>query len=154
MSAGLPQRDRTPLNRVLSSLATLLLPGDSMTRSLPLLLVVCLAGCGSSGANPKNVIQVSGKAVAPDGKPARYLTLRFFPTQPGGTSAYGVVGADGAFTPKTLNNEEGIVPGTYKVVVEAMPKGTRVAPDCTSEETTDIQVVIEPGDRELIVQLK
>ena len=97
---------------------------------------------------------MSGKAVAPDGKPARWLTLRFYPTTPGGTSAYGVVGADGSFTPKTLNNEQGIVPGTYKIVVDRMPKGTLVSRECTSEQTTGIEVQIEPNDQELIVRLK
>jgi hypothetical protein len=125
-----------------------------MKRSLAVILFVWLAGCGPSGENPTAVIQVSGKAVAPDGKPARWLTLNFYPTAPGGTSAYGVVGADGTFTPKTLSNRDGIVPGEYKVVVDPTPKGTPVSRGCTAEATTDIRVQVGPGDKDLTVRLK
>src|SRR5262249_48933233 len=128
--------------------------GEKMKRSLAAFLLVCLAGCGASGSNPTNIIQVSGKAVAPDGTPARSLTLNFHPTAPGGTTAYGLVGADGRFTPKTLNNQKGIIPGTYKVSVDPMPNGTKVSQRCTSEVTTDIQVQVSPGDTELVVRLK
>jgi hypothetical protein len=117
-------------------------------------LLVCLAGCGASGTNPTNLVHVSGKAVAPDGKPARWLTLNFHPTAPGGTTAYGVVGADGTFTPKSLNNQEGIIPGTYKVAVDPTPKGTQVSKRYTSETTTDLQVEVGADDKEMVVRLK
>jgi hypothetical protein len=125
-----------------------------MARPLAAILFLWLAGCGPSGQNPTNLIRVSGKAVAPDGKPARWMTLNFYPTAPGGTAAYGVVGADGKFTPKTLNNQEGIIPGTYKVVVDPTPKGTAVLRRCTSEATSDLEVQIGSGDTELTVRLK
>jgi hypothetical protein len=115
-----------------------------------------LAGCKPAGDNPTNVIQVQGKAVAPDGTPARWLNLTFYPTQPGGTSASALVGADGTFTPKTLNNQDGIVPGTYRVQVEPLKKdgATQVAPKYSNEAATDLEVTLKSGDSTLTVQLK
>jgi hypothetical protein len=124
-------------------------------RILVAALLAGLAGCGYTGANPTNIIQVSGKAVGPDGQPAKYVTLNFVPLQTGGAPAFGFVGADGTFTPKTLNNQDGIVPGAYKVAVEPVPsKGTPVAQRNTSEFTTDLRVEVGPNDSQLKVQLK
>lgn len=118
---------------------------------------VALVGCSPSGDNPTNVIQVQGKALAPDGKAARWVTLTFYPTAPGGASAVGSVDGDGKFTPKTLNNQEGILPGPYKVTVESVPNksdATKVDPKYKDESSTDITVEVKPGDKEVTVQLK
>src|SRR5262245_230802 len=112
---------------------------------LVLVAAATLAGCKPSGDNPTNVIQVRGKAIAPNGQPARWVSLTFYPTEAGGTTASGLVGADGQFTPKTLNNQDGIVPGTYKVQVEPLKNkdgATKVAPKYTNDSTTDLQVTV------------
>src|SRR5438046_586400 len=122
-----------------------------------LVWTACLAllcGC-TQGENPTNVIEVSGKAVAADGRPLQHVELTFFPTKRGGTTATAKVGADGTFVPTTLNNQKGIVPGSYKVVIARLPgkSGTPVPPKYAEEFTTDVRVDVEEGAREITVKM-
>ena len=85
-------------------------------------VLVVIAGCGTSGQNPTGIVQVKGKAVGANGQPIRHVGLMFYPTRPGGTTASATVGADGAFVPKTLNNQDGIIPGNYPRCRQDLPQ--------------------------------
>ena len=117
-------------------------------------LLALLCGC-NRGENPTNVIEVSGKAVSADGRPLQHVELTFYPTQRGGTTATAKVGADGSFVPTTLNNQKGIVPGSYKVVIARLPgkSGTRVPQKYADELTTDVRVDVEESGREITVKM-
>ena len=119
------------------------------------LLALALAGCGPSGENPGNAIKVTGKVVTADGQPVRFADLIFTPTQRGLMSAHAKTGADGTFTPKTGANEDGIIPGAYKVSVEPMrnPAATPVPKKYHSDETTDLKITVGGGDKEITVTL-
>ena len=113
-------------------------------------LMPLLWGC-ERGANPTTVIDVSGKAITADGRPLQHVELTFFPTKSGGTTATAKVGADGSFAPTTLDNQKGIVPGSYKVVIAQIPgkSSTRVPPKYAEETTTDVRVDVGNGDTEI-----
>lgn len=124
-------------------------------------LVALAPGCSPQGENPTTLVQVRGKAVGPDGKPAQGLELAFYPTERGGTTAYAKLAKDGTFAPKSLGNQDGIPPGRYRVVVSTLGgkaaagvTPTRVSPKLTSDTASDLIVEVQSGTTELTVALK
>jgi hypothetical protein len=82
-----------------------------------LLWAVALAGCGGGGATSP----VTG-VVTLDGKPLAGASIQFVP-QGSGRDATGETDKDGAFVMSTFKPRDGVVPGTYKVVISP-PTGT------------------------------
>lgn len=81
-------------------------------RSLPVLLVVALAGCGKIRPLP-----VSG-IVKLDGQPVQGAVVTFHPEQGSGRVASGTTDSEGRFALTTLESGDGAFPGDYKVTVQ------------------------------------
>jgi hypothetical protein len=90
------------------------------------LVLAVTAGCGKS-----KMSAVSG-AVTLDGKPLAGASVHFVP-EGSGKDATAETDKDGQFTMSTLQPGDGVLPGTYKVVI-SMPLGT---PDPTPYTTAD-----------------
>ena len=57
---------------------------------------------------------------------------------------------------RPLSNQEGIIPGTYKVSVEPLkkhPAATKVPAKYHSEDSTDLKVTVNSSDKEIAVKL-
>lgn len=90
-----------------------------ITRScglVALILFPLLAGCGG-GPRP---VKVSG-TVTLDGQPVEGATVQFVPAGGTGRPAVGLTRADGGFELTTHENNDGALPGDYKVVVTYNP---------------------------------
>jgi len=80
--------------------------------------LVVLAGCGgsSSDAGPENLVPVTGKVMV-NGEAVAGITLTFLPDSgTTGTGGFAATSVDGNFIVKHRSGQEGIEPGTYKVV--------------------------------------
>ena len=84
---------------------------------LPVLLVL-LAGCGDKNAP----VSLSG-IVTLDGKSLARATVRFIHQKADGRDALGSTDADGRFSLSTLKPGDGVLPGSYKVVVQPPTAG-------------------------------
>jgi len=99
-----------------------------MIRTSCLILAVALAGC-DSGARTSPVAGV----VTLDGKPLAGAAVQFVP-QGSGRDATGETDKSGAFVMSTFKPRDGVVPGTYKVLISP-PTGTaEPVPYATAEE--------------------
>jgi hypothetical protein len=86
-------------------------------RSLTALaLAPFLAGCGG-GPRP---VKVSG-TVTLNGQPVEGAMVQFVPVKDDGRPATGITNADGGFSLTTVENLDGAMPGTYKVVITYRP---------------------------------
>src|SRR5690349_2415820 len=81
-----------------------------MIRIAGLILVIGLVGCGRARTSP-----VEG-AVVLDGKPLAGASVQFVP-QGRGRDATGETDKDGQFAMSTFQPRDGVLPGTYKVVI-------------------------------------
>jgi len=97
-----------------------------MKRTVSLLIVLTLVGCGQSRTSP-----VEG-VVLLDGKPVAGATIQFVP-QGKGHDATAETDKDGQFTMSTFQPRDGVVQGSYKVVISP-PLGTADASTYTSAE--------------------
>jgi len=79
-------------------------------------LVVLASGCGRGGGK-LNPVVAEGVLTWEDGKPVSQATIVFLPNDPQGKQASGLTGKDGAFTLTTYNQNDGAVPGDYKIIV-------------------------------------
>jgi hypothetical protein len=86
-----------------------------MLRTSSLLVTVMLVGCGTAGMS-----SVEG-VVLLDGKPLADAAVQFVP-QEKGRDATGQTDKNGRFSMSTLQPGDGVLPGTYKVVI-APPTG-------------------------------
>ena len=77
------------------------------------LFALALVGCGGSKLSP-----VEG-VVLLDGKPVAGATIQFVP-QGSGKDATGETDKDGQFVMSTFQPRDGVVPGTYKVVISPL----------------------------------
>lgn len=77
------------------------------------MISLLLAGCGDG--RPERV-KVSGRVLI-DGKPLSYGTIRFVPE--GARPSYARIGQDGSFTLTCFGDEDGIIPGTHRVEINA-----------------------------------
>lgn len=93
------------------------LPILSMTA---LLLAAFLAGCGKGGADAH--YKATGK-LTNGGEPLKNVRVTFVPTSNKGTASSGVTNDQGEFTLTSQKGQEGVVAGSYKVVLakEASP---------------------------------
>jgi hypothetical protein len=123
-------------------------------RSLWLIIIVLLVGCGSSGPARPALNPVKGKVTLATGAPLAFGTIAF---EPSGGRAYrcsGKIGPDGTFELET-GTEKGATAGTYKVSVGLPPnKRNSVLKKFQSEDTSGIEVEVVSGDNDLDIKLK
>src|SRR5262245_35488370 len=126
----------------------------------PVMGLLLLCGCGSSGQNSTTIYQATGKILLVNGQPLRGAQVRLVaklgPNR-GGADAFGSVETDGTFKLLTLDNKEGAMPGMYKVVITPRdndPKTSaadkafarqNIPTKYTSEDTTDLEAEIKSG---------
>lgn len=82
-------------------------------------VLVTLAGCGGdTGASPNQAVYpVTGKVLLASGKPLTEGKVVFLPKQEKGLPAQGEIGADGAFTLRTVDGREGAAAGEYGIKI-------------------------------------
>ncbi len=118
-------------------------------------LALAAAGCGEKGGNSTNLSPIVGKVVFADGKPVAFVEVWLLPREASGALAFGRTDAAGAFTPKSLGDQVGMVPGKYVVALKpvAGKGGTPAAAipkKLTDNDTTDLAVEAR-GGQELTV---
>jgi hypothetical protein len=130
-----------------------------MTRAVAALLIaVLVVGC-SSAPPPPATSPARGKIVAATGEPLQNVVLNLEPiNQTAGGAAQAVVKTDGTFVLQTFRNDDGALPGKYKVWLQPSPAAPRKASPIPakyrSPEESDLTVLINPGDNNLSIQLK
>lgn len=133
----------------------------SPRRSL-IFLALLAAGCGQKELPLEDRSPVRG-TIHLRGEPARYVIVRFEPTQPGkGLEADGFTDENGNFILRTYSNDEpdGAVPGEYEVVLEGydpvragpIPEGA-VPTQLTGEFRTGVTVVIHSEANALLIDI-
>ena len=98
-----------------------------MARTICLFLALSLVGCGGSRTSP-----VEG-TVTLDGKPLAKASVQFVP-QGRGHDATGETDNGGHFAMSTFQPRDGVVPGTYKVVISQPLAAPDTAQYATAEE--------------------
>jgi hypothetical protein len=83
------------------------------------LVALVVASC-AKGDGRKPTVQVTGKVLLPDGKPAEHATVVFHPVNAVGAEVKprGKVGPDGSYRLTTYEGEDGAPAGEYQVTVE------------------------------------
>jgi hypothetical protein len=126
---------------------------SAIVRSLALLSILLVAGCGPSG-NEKPTAVVRGK-ITYKSKPVETGTIQFIPDNMGPT-AMGAIKKDGTYELSTYREGDGATIGTHKVAIAAkeeqtnfegnaaMTDGKRLIPDkyfleVTSGLTADVK---------------
>lgn len=87
------------------------------------LSLLCLSGCGGSGADLPETYEVKGKVVQADGNAMSGGLIEFQSTTGPAVTINGEIQQDGTFTLATMFDEErlpGALPGTYRVVIMPM----------------------------------
>lgn len=137
----------------------------SRSRSGWLCSILCgsaLAGCGGAADAPKTV-PASG-VLTYQGSPVPKASLTFAPqgADKSAIAGTGVTDADGNFQAKTSASAAGLMPGEYKVIVQAFKRMPAEIPPSelskmkpednlavpkkyTAKETTDAVITVEPG---------
>lgn len=114
-------------------------------------------GCGSKGDNPTDLVPVKGRVVTASGKTLGWVDVQFVPTEAGSTTAYGSAGADGTFSLKSLNDQDGARPGKYKVTVKPRQAKGATPPTLPAklaeEHTTTLTAEVPSGGGEVTVTL-
>jgi len=134
-----------------------------MKKLLPIIFLLFLAGF-FSGCGPSKV-QVSGKVVWKDGKPATELANGqiIFDCKETLTSARGVIQADGTFKINTEGPKDGVMPGLYNIaIVEHRPASegsTRLPPQHLPDkyysfDTSGLTYTVAPGINETTFTLE
>jgi len=98
------------------------------------LLIVLESGCGRSASKPRPVA-AEGMLTWEDGKPVDLATIVFLSDDPAGKQASGLTGKDGSFRLTTYNQNDGAVPGDYKIIVtkDSMPMESVQGKDPTQQ---------------------
>jgi hypothetical protein len=133
---------------------------DSRVAALGICLAVALTILGSSGCGRSSLVRVSGRVAYSDGSPVPVGRV-LVDTRGKPMGAWGRIKPDGRFTIGTLELNDGIAPGTYRVaIVDAGGSGPDgrgklfVSPQFSDFDTsglefkvpeqTDWQIVVEP----------
>lgn len=129
-----------------------------MAAIVPLLMVGC-----SAGRRGVEVVRVSGRLTCDKGPMPAAGQLLFVPRQAMGAGANparplrpasATFAVDGAFTATSWTPGDGLVPGTYAVVVDCWqvpptmdgpPAVSFIAPVYGAAETTPLELVVPPG---------
>jgi dipeptidyl aminopeptidase/acylaminoacyl peptidase len=80
---------------------------------------------------------VSG-TVTLNGQPLAEGHIAFHPTEPGGHSALGII-RDGRFTLRTVDPNDGALPGSYKVTITSRDPGSKIAARYAHPDTTTLR---------------
>ena len=122
-------------------------------RSLWLIIIILLVGCGSSGPARPALNPVKGKVTLGTGAPLAFGTIAF---EPSGGRAYrcsGKIGPDGTFELET-GTEKGSSAGKYKVYVLLPANKKNSVPKKFQSEDSGIEVEVVSGDNDLDIKLK
>ena len=123
-------------------------------RSLWLMMVILLAGCGSAGPPRPALNPVKGKVTLSTGVPLTFGTIGFEPAGGRAFRCSGKIGPDGTFELET-GSEKGATAGNYKVsVVLPANKSKSVPKKFQSDDTSGIEVEVVSGDNNLDIKLK
>ena len=123
-------------------------------RSLWLIIIILLVGCGSSGPARPALNPVKGKVTLGTGAPLAFGTIAFEPSGGRAFRCSGKIGPDGTFELET-GSEKGATAGKYIVSVGVPPnKRNSVPKKFQSDETSGIEVEIVSGDNDLDIKLK
>jgi hypothetical protein len=134
------------------------------------LLLTSIGGCGSRPAPgrtaakrpqqeaPANLLQVQG-TVTLDGMPLSEGMVMFLPLkEQEGRPASGLIESGGLFTLSTVMTGDGVVPGSYKVVVTQPGAGAtakqRIPMLYTDLEKTPLQCTVEKEGQQISLELK
>ena len=123
-------------------------------RSLWLMMILLVMGCGSSGPARPSLNPVKGKVTFGNGAPLAFGTIAF---EPSGGRAYrcqGKIEPDGTFELET-GSEKGATAGKYKVSVVLPPNKSKSVPKKFQfDDTSGIEVEVVSGDNNLDIKLK
>ena len=123
-------------------------------RSLWLMMIILLVGCGSAGPPRPALNPVKGKVTLSTGVPLAFGTIAFEPAGGRAFRCSGKIGPDGTFELET-GSEKGATAGNYKVsVVLPANKSKSVPKKFQSDETSGILLEIVSGDNDLDIKLK
>jgi len=123
-------------------------------RSIGLMMVVLLLGCGSSGPARPALNPVKGKVTLGIGAPLSFGIIAFEPAGGRAFRCQGKIEPDGTFELET-GSEKGATAGKYKVSVVLPPNKNKTIPKkFQSDDTSDIEVEIVSGDNTLDIKLK
>jgi hypothetical protein len=93
-------------------------------------LVVAVFGCGGKD----RLVNVEG-VVTLDGQPVDGAIVSFLPDEKGGRAASGTTARDGSFRLTTYKQDDGALPGDYRVTVTLIPADDEEEDGKTKEET-------------------
>lgn len=131
-------------------------PGRAPIAALLGIAGLFAAGCGSQFASPPRTYPVRGKVVLKNGQVPRAGLVSFHP-QGIGVEASAELDENGTFVVKTFGEQEGTVPGKYKISInpswptarpkDAVAQAKRVVPrKYWSGDTTDIVREVKTED--------
>ena len=127
------------------------------------LCFICFVnGCGYKMPRHLQTFKVSGK-VTLDGKPVVGNEVRFVPVTAGrnGLDARSFIAEDGTYSASSYVDQEGMVPGEYKVYVEPfaiLPGKPSITPTTIpekyrSQESTDLKFTVKSEDNRFDIAL-
>jgi len=123
-------------------------------RSLWLMIILLVMGCGGSGPARPALNPVKGKVTLATGAPLAFGTIGFEPAGGRAFRCSGKIGTDGTFELET-GSEKGATAGKYKVSVSLPPnKRNSVPKKFQSDDTSGIEVEVVSGDNDLDIKLK
>ena len=123
-------------------------------RSLWLMMILMMMGCGGSGPARPALNPVKGKVTLATGAPLAFGIIGFEPAGGRAFRCSGKIGPDGTFEIET-GAEKGATAGKYKVAVGPLPNNRKSVPKkYYSEDTSGIEVEIVSGDNNLDIKLK
>jgi hypothetical protein len=123
-------------------------------RSLWLMMIVLLVGCGSSSGPARPALNpVKGKVTLGNGAPLAFGTIGFEPSGGRAFRCSGKIGTDGTFEIET-GSEKGATAGKYIVSVFLPPNKKNSVPKKFQSEDSGIEVEIVSGDNNLDIKLK
>ena len=124
-------------------------------------VAIALLSCLAAGCSTKSTYPVEGKVVFADGSPATELagyTVSFDSAEQK-VGANGVVGADGTFRIGTFEDDDGAMPGNYRVAltppappVDEPPPATIIDKKYGDLDSSGLQAEIKPEDN--VIELK
>jgi hypothetical protein len=101
--------------------------GRSQTIRALMVSVCCASLLALTGCIGGGTVAVQGKVML-DGKPLPAGVVAFLPEHANSRStAMGDIGPDGTYTMRTMSGQSGVLPGHYKVTVNAAPSSTPAA---------------------------
>lgn len=115
-----------------------------ISSTVGLVLMIGIAGCGSSSDAPHlNLVPVSGKVMY-SGQPVSGLRVLFVPlNKTAGQGAFAVTDDDGSFELEQQSQDPGVPAGQYAVLFSryVKPDGTPVPPGTSPTESNAVEAI-------------